>query len=78
MCSSTIRSPIHGAAMSNLNTFGRVVVVGTIALADGFDQPDIGLGHFRKTLITRARIQDSCSNHEGRVSIGAFRSAGVA
>ena len=49
--------PIHDAAMSNLNTFGRVVVVGTIALADRFDQPDIGLRHLRRTLITRARIE---------------------
>ncbi|MDQ0563039.1 NADPH-dependent curcumin reductase CurA [Rhizobium mesoamericanum] len=49
--------PIHDAAMLNLNTFGRVVVVGTIALADRFDQPDIGLRHLRKTLITRARIE---------------------
>lgn len=49
--------PIHDAAMLNLNTFGRVVVVGTIALADRFDQPDIGLRHLRQTLITRARIE---------------------
>lgn len=48
---------IHDAAMLNLNTFGRVVVVGTIALADRFDQPDIGLRHLRRTLITRARIE---------------------
>lgn len=49
--------PIHDAGMLNLNTFGRVVIVGTIALADRFDQPDIGLRHLRRTLITRARIQ---------------------
>ncbi|MEY9626143.1 NADP-dependent oxidoreductase [Sinorhizobium fredii] len=49
--------PIHDAAMLNLNTFGRVVVVGTVALADRFDQPDIGLRHLRRTLITRARIE---------------------
>jgi len=49
--------PIHDAVMLNLNTFGRVVIVGTIALADRFDQPDIGLRHLRRTLITRARIQ---------------------
>ncbi|PWJ88203.1 hypothetical protein C8D77_11297 [Mesorhizobium loti] len=49
--------PIHDAAMLNLNTFGRVVVVGTIALADRFDQRDIGLRHLRRTLITRARIE---------------------
>ncbi|WP_348631294.1 NADP-dependent oxidoreductase, partial [Mesorhizobium sp. M4B.F.Ca.ET.089.01.1.1] len=49
--------PIHDAAMLNLNAFGRVVVVGTIALADRFDQPDIGVRHLRRTLITRARIE---------------------
>ncbi|MEM5478137.1 NADP-dependent oxidoreductase [Pacificibacter sp. AS14] len=49
--------PIHDAAMLNLNTFGRVAVVGTIALADKFDQPDVGLRHLRQTLITRARIE---------------------
>lgn len=49
--------PIHDAAMLNLNTFGRVVVVGTIALADRFGEDDIGLRHLRQTLITRARIQ---------------------
>lgn len=49
--------PIHDAAILNLNTFGRVVIVGTIALADRFDQPDIGLRHLRQTLITRARIE---------------------
>ncbi|MBM3092441.1 zinc-binding dehydrogenase [Ensifer sp. T173] len=48
--------PIHDAAMLNLNTFGRVVVVGTMALADRLEQPDIGLRHLRRTLITRARI----------------------
>lgn len=49
--------PIHDAAMLNLNKFGRVVVVGTIALAARFDQPDIGLRHLRKILIARARIE---------------------
>ena len=49
--------PIHDAAMLNLNKFGRVVVVGTIALAARFDQPDIGMRHLRKILITRARIE---------------------
>lgn len=49
--------PIHDAAMLQLNTHGRVVIVGTVALADRFDQPDIGLRHLRRTLITRARIE---------------------
>ncbi|WP_119274124.1 NADP-dependent oxidoreductase [Taklimakanibacter deserti] len=49
--------PVHDAAMSNLNVFGRVVVVGTVALADRFDRPDIGLRHLRRILIQRARIE---------------------
>ena len=49
--------PIHDAAMLNLNTFGRVVIVGTIALADRLEQPDIGLRHLRRTLIKRARVE---------------------
>ncbi|AZV19439.1 NADP-dependent oxidoreductase [Mesorhizobium sp. M7A.F.Ce.TU.012.03.2.1] len=62
--------PIHDAAMLNLNTFGRVVVVGTIALADRFDQPDIGLRHLRRTLITRARIEGFLlDDHEGEYEI---------
>jgi NADPH-dependent curcumin reductase CurA len=53
--------PIHDAAMLNLNTFGRVVIVGTIALADRLEQPDIGLRHLWRTLIKRARIEGSYS-----------------
>lgn len=49
--------PIHDAAMFNLNKFGRVVIVGTISRADRFDEPDIGLRHLRRILITRARIE---------------------
>lgn len=49
--------PAHDAAMLNLNVHGRVVVVGTIALADRFDEPDIGMRHLRQTMIKRARIQ---------------------
>jgi NADPH-dependent curcumin reductase CurA len=49
--------PIHDAAMLNLNKFGRVVIVGTISRADRFDEPDIGLRHLRRILITRARIE---------------------
>ena len=43
--------------MFNLNKFGRVVIVGTISRADRFDEPDIGLRHLRRILITRARIE---------------------
>jgi NADPH-dependent curcumin reductase CurA len=35
----------------------KTVIVGTIALADKFDEPGIGLRHLRRTLITRARIE---------------------
>ncbi|MFC3087027.1 NADP-dependent oxidoreductase [Tabrizicola soli] len=49
--------PIHDAAMLNLNTFGRIVVVGTVALADRFDQPDIGPRFLRRILVARARIE---------------------
>jgi NADPH-dependent curcumin reductase CurA len=49
--------PIHEAALQNLNTFGRIVVVGTVALAGRFDQPDIGPRFLRRILVTRARIE---------------------
>ncbi|MEM7292523.1 MAG: NADP-dependent oxidoreductase [Pseudomonadota bacterium] len=49
--------PIHDAAMLNLNTRGRIIVIGTIALASRFGQPDIGLRHLRQILITRARVE---------------------
>jgi NADPH-dependent curcumin reductase CurA len=49
--------PIHDATMLNLNTFGRVVVVGTVALADRFGQPDIGLRHLRRIMVSRIRIE---------------------
>lgn len=49
--------PIHDAAMQNINQFGRVVVVGTVALADRFGQPDIGLRHLRRILVSRVRVE---------------------
>jgi NADPH-dependent curcumin reductase CurA len=49
--------PIHDAALQNLNTFGRIVVVGTVARADRFDKPDIGPRFLRRILVTRARIE---------------------
>lgn len=48
---------LHDAAMANINRFGRVVIVGTVALADRFGQPDIGLRHLRQILISRVRIE---------------------
>ena len=50
--------PIHDAAPLNLNTFGRIVVVGPVALADRFDQPDIGPRFLRRILVTRDRIEE--------------------
>lgn len=49
--------PIHDAAMLNLNKFGRVIINGTISRADRFNEPEIGLRHIRKILITRARVE---------------------
>ncbi|NMM42841.1 NADP-dependent oxidoreductase [Rhodospirillaceae bacterium KN72] len=49
--------PIHDAAMMNINLFGRVVIVGTVALADRFDEPDIGPRHLRRILVSRVRVE---------------------
>lgn len=49
--------PIHDAALLNLNVFGRIVIIGTVALADRFDQPDIGPRYLRQIMIVRARIE---------------------
>ncbi len=49
--------PIHDAAMQNINLFGRVVIVGTVSLADRFGQPDIGLRHLRRILVSRVRME---------------------
>lgn len=49
--------PILDAVMQNLATFARVVVVGTISLADRFEQPDVGPRFMRKILVSRARIE---------------------
>lgn len=49
--------PIHDAAMQNLAVKARVIVCGTIALADKFGQPDIGPRFLRQILVARARIE---------------------
>ncbi|HEX6980528.1 MAG TPA: zinc-binding dehydrogenase, partial [Alphaproteobacteria bacterium] len=49
--------PIHDAAMSLINLRARVIVVGTIALARQFEQPDIGPRHLRQILVNRARVE---------------------
>ena len=52
--------PILDAVMQNLATFARVVVVGTISLADRFEQPDVGprfiLDAVMQNLATFARV----------------------
>jgi NADPH-dependent curcumin reductase CurA len=49
--------PIHDAVMASLATHARVIICGTVALAGRFDQPDVGLRHLRRILITRSRVQ---------------------
>jgi len=49
--------PIHDAVMQNLATFARIIVCGTVSLADRFEQPDIGERFLRRVLVSRARIQ---------------------
>ena len=49
--------PILDAVLQNMATHARVVVVGTISLADRFEQPDIGPRFMRKILVARARIE---------------------
>lgn len=49
--------PIHDAALLNINLFGRIVVVGTVALADRFDQPDVGPRYLRRMLVSRVRME---------------------
>ena len=49
--------PIHDAAMQNLALGARVIVVGTISLADKFDEPDIGERFLRQILVARATVR---------------------
>lgn len=49
--------PIHDAVMQNLAPRARVVVCGQVALADRFDQPDIGPRFLRQIMIARATVQ---------------------
>ncbi|MGH6898847.1 MAG: NADP-dependent oxidoreductase [Geminicoccaceae bacterium] len=49
--------PIHDAVMQNLAPRARVVVCGQVALADRFDQPDIGPRFLRQIMIARASVQ---------------------
>ena len=64
--------PILDAVMQNLATFARVVVVGTISLADRFEQPDIGPRFMRRILVARARIEGFLSGDFAHRSAEAY------
>ena len=48
--------PIHDAAMQNLALGARVIICGTISLADKFEAPDIGERFLRQILVNRAQV----------------------
>ncbi|MDE0309759.1 MAG: NADP-dependent oxidoreductase [Acidiferrobacterales bacterium] len=48
--------PIHDAAMKNLALGARIIVCGTISLADKFDAPDMGERFLRQILVSRAKV----------------------
>lgn len=49
--------PIHHAVMKNLAEKARVSIVGTVAVADRFDEEDIGPTNLRRILVKRARVE---------------------
>ena len=49
--------PIHDAVLQNLATHARIILCGTVALAETFGQPDIGPRFMRQILVASARIQ---------------------
>lgn len=49
--------PIHDAVLQNLAPRARVVICGTVSLADRLGQPDIGPRFLRQVLVARARIE---------------------
>lgn len=49
--------PIHDAVMRNLAVAARVVICGRIALANAFEQDDIGLRASSQLIVSRAMIQ---------------------
>ena len=65
--------PILDAVLQNLATHARIVVVGTISLADRFDQPDIGPRFMRKILVARARMEGFLSGDFAHRSAEAYR-----
>ena len=65
--------PILDAVFQNLATHARIVVVGTISLADRFEQPDIGPRFMRKILVSRARVEGFLSGDYGLRFDEAYR-----
>lgn len=49
--------PIHDAVLKSLAVRARVVICGRVALADQFDQEDIGIRASSRLVVTRATIQ---------------------
>lgn len=49
--------PIHDAVLQNLAPKARIVVCGTVSLADRLGQPDVGPRFLRQVLVARARIE---------------------
>ena len=71
--------PIHDAVMQNLASRARVVVCGQVALADRFEQPDIGPRFLRQIMIARATVQGFLVlDHADRFELARHRLAGWA
>ena len=49
--------PIHDAAMGLMRLRGRIVIIGRIALAAKFGEPDIGVRHLGTMLVNRLRME---------------------
>ncbi len=69
--------PILDAVFQNLATHARIVVVGTISLADRFEQPDIGPRFMRKILVSRARVEGFLSGDHAHRMDEAYRRLGA-
>jgi NADPH-dependent curcumin reductase CurA len=68
--------PIHDAVMQNLAPRARIVICGQVALADRFDQPDIGPRYLRQIMIARATVQGFLVfDHAGRFDLARKRLA---
>ncbi len=49
--------PIHDAAMQNLAMHARIIIVGTVSLAERFEEPDWGERFLRQILVNRAEVK---------------------